>query len=70
MQDYTEGNEEETPAEEIFRPKYKFFEELKDIRKDKYFILKLRQSPGIKRRLLGNEGESRADSEAVNESKA
>ncbi|RUS76289.1 hypothetical protein EGW08_015961 [Elysia chlorotica] len=70
VQDYTEGNEEETSTDEVFRPKYKFFEELKDIRKDKYFILKLRQSPGIKRRLLGNEAESRADSEAVNESKA
>ncbi|GFR64902.1 arrestin domain-containing protein 3 [Elysia marginata] len=70
VQDYTEGNEEESSADEIFRPKYKYFEELKDIRKDKYFILKLRQSPGIKRRLLGNENESKGDSEAVNESKA
>lgn len=61
---------EEDLKEEPFRPKYKFYEELRDIRRDKYFVLKLRQSPGAKRRLLANEGESKADSEAVNESKA
>ena len=47
-----------------FRPKYKYYEEVKDSRKDRFLILKLRQSPGIRRRqVLGSAepGESRTD---------
>ncbi|XP_021342876.1 arrestin domain-containing protein 17-like isoform X2 [Mizuhopecten yessoensis] len=36
--------------EEEFKPKYKYFEDLRDIRREKDILLKLRQSPGIKRR--------------------
>ena len=55
---------------ENFKPKYKFYEELRDLRKDKYFILKLRQSPGIKRRQSAKEVEERRDLNYQNESKA
>ncbi|XP_059179376.1 arrestin domain-containing protein 17-like isoform X2 [Physella acuta] len=68
--DYGEEESKQTIKNDVFHPRYKFYEELKDIRKDKYFVLKLRQSPGMKRRLLTTEGESRTDSDAVNESKA
>lgn len=33
-----------------FRPRYKYYEDMKDIRKDKEVLLRLRQSPGVKRR--------------------
>ncbi|XP_041365500.1 arrestin domain-containing protein 17-like [Gigantopelta aegis] len=35
-----------------FEPKYKYYEEIRDIRREKYYILKLRQSPGVRRRQL------------------
>lgn len=49
-----------------FRPKYKFYEEVRDSRKDRFLILKFRQSPGVRRRqLLGvhepGAGDSRTD---------
>ncbi|CAG5125938.1 unnamed protein product, partial [Candidula unifasciata] len=68
--DFGEEDYNRSTIEDSFRPKYKFYEELRDIRKDKYFVLKLRQSPGVRRRIMVNEGESRADSETANESKA
>lgn len=68
--DFGEEDYNRSTIEDSFRPKYKYYEELRDIRKDKYFVLKLRQSPGVRRRILANEGESRADSETANESKA
>ncbi|XP_005092707.1 arrestin domain-containing protein 3 isoform X2 [Aplysia californica] len=65
------GETNRSMNDDNFRPKYKFYDELRDIRKDKYFVLKLRQSPGVKRRQMVTEGgESRTDSDAVNESKA
>ena len=33
-----------------FRPKYKYYEELRDPRKDKEIVMRFRQSPGVKRR--------------------
>ena len=33
-----------------FRPQYKYYEDMKDVRKDKEVLLRLRQSPGVKRR--------------------
>lgn len=33
-----------------FRPKYKYYEDLKDYRRDREVVLRLRQSPGVKRR--------------------
>ncbi|XP_060569015.1 arrestin domain-containing protein 2-like [Ruditapes philippinarum] len=33
-----------------FRPMYKYYEDLKDYRKDRETVLRLRQSPGVKRR--------------------
>jgi len=33
-----------------FRPKYKYYEDMRDIRKEKEVLLRLRQSPGVKRR--------------------
>ena len=33
-----------------FRPKYKFYEELRDPRKDREIVMRFRQSPGVKRR--------------------
>lgn len=59
-----------------FRPKYKFFEEVRDSRKDRFLILKLRQSPGVRRRqLMGlsepGGGECRTDAaDAVGDSQA
>lgn len=35
--------------EEEFKPKYKYFEDIKDIRREKDVILKLRFSPKMKR---------------------
>ena len=60
------------PTSQKFRPKYKFYDELRDLRKDKYFLLKLRQSPGVKRRQAEKDLESRGDTliAGANESKA
>ena len=33
-----------------FRPNYKYYEDIRDIRREKEVVLRLRQSPGIKRR--------------------
>ncbi|KAH9518393.1 hypothetical protein Btru_016704 [Bulinus truncatus] len=63
--DYGEQEVKYSSNDDVFRPKYKYYEELRDIRKDKYFVLKLRQSPGAKRRLMINEGESKTDSDAL-----
>ncbi|XP_050400299.1 arrestin domain-containing protein 17 isoform X1 [Patella vulgata] len=35
-----------------FRPKYKYYDELRDVRREKHYILKLRQSPSIRRKQL------------------
>ncbi|KAK7116244.1 arrestin domain-containing protein 2-like isoform X2 [Littorina saxatilis] len=51
-----------------FRPKYKYYEEVRDSRKDRFLILKLRQSPGVRRRqIMGSAepGESRTDTTAT-----
>ena len=40
----TESEEEEV------KPKYKYFEDIRDPRREKDVVIKLRQSPGIKRR--------------------
>ncbi|KAK7486831.1 hypothetical protein BaRGS_00021978, partial [Batillaria attramentaria] len=47
-----------------FQPKYKYYEEVRDSRKDRFLILKFRQSPGVRRRQLmgcGEPGESRTE---------
>ncbi|XP_076443275.1 arrestin domain-containing protein 17-like isoform X2 [Babylonia areolata] len=60
-----DGGAAHNPMEvDEFRPKYKYYEEVKDSRKDRFLILKLRQSPGIRRRQLlgcGEPGESRTE---------
>jgi len=60
-----DGGAAHNPIEtDDFRPKYKYYEEVKDSRKDRFLILKLRQSPGIRRRqVLGfsEPTESRTD---------
>lgn len=33
-----------------FRPMYKYYEDMQDFRKDREVVLRLRQSPGVKRR--------------------
>ena len=35
-----------------FRPKYKYYEDMRDVRRDKEIVLRFRQSPGIKLLLL------------------
>lgn len=47
-----QGDEGTTELPEDYRPKYKYYEEIRDARKDRYYLLKLRQSPGIRRRQL------------------
>ncbi|XP_071096238.1 arrestin domain-containing protein 2-like isoform X1 [Haliotis cracherodii] len=47
-----QGEDGTTELPKDYRPKYKYYEEIRDARKDRYYLLKLRQSPGIRRRQL------------------
>lgn len=47
---YIYGCTRSEAEEEEFRPKYKYFEDIRDIRRDKDVLLRLKTSPGAKRR--------------------
>lgn len=66
---YIYGCTKAETEEEDVKPKYKYFEDMKDPRRERDAVLKLRQSPGTRRRKekekLKSEKESKEQSKHV-----